>query len=312
MRDILDFWSDGEHSRFETKGAKRITQRLKITELSRNICFGDKGGGSAPQADPQIGKAALENAQLGKDWLSFAKEQYGVGNERQSEIDKLTNQVTQQQLDTQDKSNARADEQWQQYNQRFAPIEQQVATEAMNYDSPEKQAEAAGQARADVQSAADTQRQITQRTAAAQGINPGSGRYAGVDRAAELTTAVQAAGAENKARDTVKNMGIMLRKDAASLGRGMTGTAAQSYGVGLNAGNSAVGNITSANQSWANNNAAMAQGFQGNIGANNSAASILNQQYGNQVNAYNAQQQAESQSAAGIGSMVGTLGAAFL
>jgi hypothetical protein len=50
----------------------------------------------------------------------------------------------------------------------------------------------------------------------------------------------------------------------------------------------------------------MTQGFSGAIGANNSAGSMLNNLYGNQLSAWGQQQQANATSSAGIGQMIGT------
>ena len=56
----------------------------------------------------------------------------------------------------------------------------------------------------------------------------------------------------------------------------------------------------------------MNQGFNTAISGNNSAGSILNSQYGNQINAWNAQQQSNAAGSAGFGNMIGTLGAAYM
>lgn len=265
-----------------------------------------KDGGDPPAPDPAVGRAALENMELGREWLDFAKQQYGVANDRQAKTDALTNKVVNQQVATQDKSNARADEQWNQYKTVFQPAETKSVEEAMQYDSPEKQAAAAAEARADVARNLDLQRGAQERNMASMGINPTSGRYAGIDRSTSLTGALAQAGAENSARDKTRQMGIMLRKDAAALGRNLPGTAAQSYGVGLQAGNSAVGNNASANTGFYQANNVMTSGFGGAMSGNSSGAGMLNTQYGNQLQGWAAQQQANSASSAGIGNLVGT------
>lgn len=90
-----------------------------------------KGGGSAPAPDPLIGQAAMENAQLGKEWLSFAKEQFAVGNERQEVTDALTGRVIEQQLESQDKAAKRSDQQWSDYNAMYRPIERMNMLDAL-------------------------------------------------------------------------------------------------------------------------------------------------------------------------------------
>lgn len=92
---------------------------------------GGKGGGSAPKPDPQIGAAALRQAQLGEDWLAFAKEQFGIANERQQGLDELTRRIGESQLATQDmvnqwaqedRTSAMADREWA-LGQRDAALE---------------------------------------------------------------------------------------------------------------------------------------------------------------------------------------------
>ena len=57
-----------------------------------------KGGGGAPSPDPQIGAAALKQAQTGEQWLQYATDQAAIANKRQAGVDKLANQVTTTQL----------------------------------------------------------------------------------------------------------------------------------------------------------------------------------------------------------------------
>lgn len=428
-----------------------------------------KGGGSAPAPDPLIGQAAMENAQLGKEWLAFAKEQFAVGNERQEITDALTGRVIEQQLEAQDKAAKRSDQQWSDYNAMYRPIErmnmldalgaqnmtdeqvmelinsqntnelsrlqaeyeaniaainakpgQSVITtsstsggmskeqansiaraitglsqaEIMAQKSPgfakplrttkvddesasiaakreeitkalmaggqqaqeiqkvidgltpeqrqamvdaetkrfeaqkaslsdvseqvmaQRQAgrvaegNAAAEAKADVVANYGQQKEMAARQMASMGVNPTSGKFAGVTRAQDTNAALAAAGAQNNARQMVRQQGIALRADQANYGRGGTSVAAQQAGIGLNSGNSAVANNASANGNFYQNAGIMNQGFHGNIGANTSAGNMLNTLYGNQVQAWSAEQQANATSAAGIGSMVGTVAGA--
>ena len=341
-----------------------------------------KGGGSAPAPDPLIGQAAMENAQLGKEWLSFAKEQFAVGNERQEITDSLSGRVIEQQLESQDKAAKRSDQQWSDYNAMYRPIERmnmldalgaqnmtdEQVMELMNsqntnelsrlqaeYDAniaainekhgqnsvdattmidaetkrfeaqkasisdvsnqvmAQRQAgrvaegNAASEAKADVVANYGQQKEMAARQMASMGVNPASGKFAGVTRAQDTNAALAAAGAQNNARQMVRQQGIALRADQANYGRGGSSVAAQQAGIGLNSGNSAVANNASANGNFYQNAGIMNQGFQGNIGANTSAGNMLNTLYGNQVQAWSAEQQANATSAAGIGSMVGTI-----
>lgn len=344
-----------------------------------------KGGGSAPAPDPLIGQAAMENAQLGKEWLSFAKEQFAVGNERQEITDALTGRVVEQQLESQDKAAKRSDQQWSDYNAMYRPIERMNMLDALGaqnmtdeqvmeltnsqntnelsrlqaeYDAniaainekhgqnsvdattmidaetkrfeaqkasisdvsnqvmAQRQAgrvaegNAASEAKADVVANYGQQKEMAARQMASMGVNPASGKFAGVTRAQDTNAALAAAGAQNNARTMVRQQGIALRADQANYGRGGSSVAAQQAGIGLNSGNSAVANNASANGNFYQNAGIMNQGFQGSIGANTSAGNMLNTLYGNQVQAWSAEQQANATSSAGIGSMIGTLGGA--
>lgn len=271
---------------------------------------GKGGGGSAPAPDPNIGSAALENVQLGKDWLAFAKEQFADGNERQTATDILNTKVINQQLETQEEANRIAKADRDRTEQVFQPLEDNFVKTAQEFDTPAKQAEAAAAAKADVLANTTIQQQSNQRQMASMGIRPDSGRFAGITRAQDTNTALAAAGAQNNARTMIRDKGLALKSDAINIGKGLPSSTISAYGLGTNSGNSAVANNASGNANFFQNQGVMGQGFQGAIGANNSAGNILGNLYGNQLSAWQAQQQANATSSAGIGSLVGTLGGA--
>ena len=274
--------------------------------------MGGKSRASAPAPDPQIGEAARENVELGRDWLSFAKDQFAEGNRRQEATDALNTRVIQQQLQTQDEANAWAREDRNRTKQTFQPVEDAFIKTAQEFDTPAKQAEAAAQARADVLANAAVQDQANTRQMMAMGVRPDSGRFAGINRATDMNTALAAAGAQNNARQIVRDKGLALKADAINMGKGLASSTAAAYGIGNNSGNSAVANNASGNANFFQNQGVMSQGFNGAIGANNSAGSMLNNLYGNQLQAWSAQQQANATSSAGLGSMIGTIGGGLL
>lgn len=275
--------------------------------------YGGKGGGGpAPTPDPAIGQAALANVELGKDWLGFARDQFDQGNIRQAATDALNTKVINQQLNTQDQANTWAQQDRARTLNTFQPVEDAFVKTAQEFDTPAKQAEAAAAAKADVMGSAAVQQQASQRNMASMGISPTSGRFAGITRAQDTNTALASAGAQNNARTMVRDKGLALKADAVNMGKGLASSTAAAYGIGTNAGNSAVGNNATANAQFNQNGQVMGQGFAGNIGANSSAGSMLGNLYGNQLNAWSQQQQANATSSAGIGSLVGTLGAAAI
>lgn len=266
-----------------------------------------KGAGSAPAPDPNIGKAAMKEAETGEAWLKFAKDQFAVGNERQKDIDALTKQVTQAQIDSMTDANARADQQWKRYTDVFQPLQDQYIDEAKNWGSADRENQMAAEAKADVMGNAAVAKAQNERQMASLGVNPTSGRFAGVERANDTTTALAAAGAQNQARTQVRTQALALKEGLANMGQGATATSAQQMGLGLNAGQAAVGSTATGQQLWQGNNAIMGQGFQGAMQGYQGQASALNQQYQNQLAGWQAQQQASSANAAGLMSGIGSL-----
>lgn len=270
------------------------------------LMFKKGGGGSSPQPDPQIGQAALMQAQTGQQWLDFAREQFNVGNVRQDKIDALTNQVTEAQLKGMTDANARADQQWKRYQEVFLPAQDKYIDEAMNWDSEERQANLAAEAKADVLSNAASAKASNARNMASMGIDPTSGRYAGVDRGGDLATALASAGAQNTVRNQVRTQGLALKEGVANMAQGATSTAAQQSGLGLNSGNSATANAFGANQQWMANNQQMNQGFQGAMQGYAGQANTLTGLYNAEQSAYNAKQQASATNSAGLMQGLGT------
>lgn len=274
-----------------------------------------KGGGSAPSPDPAIGQAALKEAQLGEEWLKFSQEQFAVANERQKEQDKLANEVTKNQLDASKQAQGWATEDRQRYQDTYVPLENDFIDQAKNWDSAARQDKLAGEAKADVLINASQQRGATQRQMAGMGVSPTSGRYAGVDRAQETATALSAAGAQNTARNTVRNQAVDMKANAINMGKGMAVNPATSLGLGVNSGSAAYGTTAANNQQSAGNSAIVGQGIQGAMNGYNSQAGILNQQYQGQLSAWQAQQQAAGANSSGlmsgIGSMAGMAMVAF-
>jgi len=95
-------------------------------------------------------------------------------------------------------------------------------------------------------------------------------------------------------------------------GLGAAGVGYQGLGVGLTAGNSAVGNQGAGQSSFIANNGIMGQGFSGGMQGYANQGNILSNLYGNQLQAWGMQNQANAQSSAGLGSMIGTIGGAAL
>ncbi len=270
-----------------------------------------KGSSSAPDPDPNIGRAALMQAETGEKWLSFAKDAFSVSQDRQKELDALTKQVTTQQLGiATDQANwSRADR--ERYETKFKPIEDQFVAEASNYATPERQAEAAAEARADVQTAAANARATNERQASSMGINPASGRFAGIQATTDMNATLAEASAANMARSTVRDKGLALKADVANLGRGLPAQAAAGAGSSVAASGTALSGNQATNAQALAAPGIVSQGYSGAMQGYAGMGSTLNQQYGLQLDAWKAEQQMKAQSASGIGSFLGGIAGMF-
>lgn len=258
---------------------------------------------SAPSPDPRIGQAALKQAQLGEEWLGFAREQFEIGNERQKKFDAITGEVGAEQLEMMRRANDWSVSDRQRYEEQFRPIEDRMVQDAQTYDSPERQAALAAEAKADVMSNAQQAREQTQRQMASMGLDPRSGRFQGIDRASEIQTGLAAAGAQNRARSQVRREGRALRADVANMGRGLPSQAAAGAGLGLSAGGAAVNTNQASNANFYANQGIMGQGYGGAMQGQAGMASGLNQQYQNEMQTWNAQNQASGALWQGVGQL---------
>lgn len=263
-----------------------------------------------------IAAANAESARYAKEAadndLAFRKQVYGESQPQQQQLYGLASRVAESQLADAATSRGRSQTQWDQYQGTFRPIEERMAQEAMAYGGQADQDRQAAQAVADARAQAGIARGISSRAMAAMGINPNSGRFAGMDRAQQLQEAGMAAGGANTARIVARDKGIGLRAGAAAFGRNQVNTAGQMTGLATASGTSSVGNQNAGFMSGLPY-AQFASGATGNqiagaglgINANLGLAGL-------QQSGYNAGVQAQSQEAAGLGQFLGTAGALAL
>ena len=77
---------------------------------------------------------------------------------------------------------------------------------------------------------------------AGMGVNPNSGRFAGLTSARSIANAAATAGAMDNARESEKNLGFAKKLDVSGVFRGLPGVSQGAYSVANQSGNSAVGN----------------------------------------------------------------------
>lgn len=263
------------------------------------------------------------------------------------------------------------------YQNLFRPVQDRIVNDSMTWDSNDRLESEAGKAKADIVANAAQQRQAQQRQMASMGVNPNSGRFAGVERATDTLTALGAAGAQNASRDNVRAQGIQMRGQAAQLGQqvlangqqanqmsmdatsraqaarqsgtqlamgaknlglaaagvgntsaglssgaqagGNAGLSLSQQGAGYaglgaaaNLGGSAIGATQAGTAGWNATNGVMQNGFGAGMAGNSSGAGIASSLYGQQLNAWGMQQQANASNGSTLGSLVGTGASLYL
>lgn len=189
------------------------------------------GGAQSYKPDKKIGKAAMEQAEIGRDYLSWTKDRAKT-TDAWAAADRARSIKT------------------------FRPLEDKFIRDAQIHDSAGRLRQAAQEARADVMAGARVAREGESREMAAMGIDPRGGRYRSIRRASSMATGLAAAGASNLARNRVRSEGVALRGDAVNMGRGLAVNPLSSFA----AGSSGVASGTSAAQGGLQSQAQILQG----------------------------------------------------
>lgn len=172
------------------------------------------------------------------------------------------------------------------YQDTFIPLEDRFIAEAQGYDSPERKAKAATEAVADVRQQQMIAQAGNERRMASMGVNPASGRFAGEERRADTAGALAAAGAANTARRQVEATGDAMRANAINLGKGLAVNPGTAMGL---------------------SNGAASSGFSGAMQGYQTQGSLLNTQFQQQMDVYNAKQAQQGMLGQAVGSVVGAL-----
>lgn len=219
------------------------------------------GGGSAPEPDKNIGRAALKSAKTGEAMLAWMQDQAAITNEWAADDRAREVEV-------------------------FRPLQDAFIQEAATWDSAARKNEVAQQAVADVRQQTANAEAGRVRQAMAMGINPNSSRFMAAGRSAALDAGLAAAGAQNMARRRVEQEAEGKRANAINMGAGLAVNPGTSMGLSngaLQAGGSA---------------AMTGYGQQG---------SLLNTQYNQQLQSWQANQNSMSSMMGGLGTVAGIM-----
>lgn len=131
-----------------------------------------------------------------------------------------------------------AREQWDTYKETYQPLERRLVADAQNFDSPERYAEAAGEAAADVNNQFGLARERLSRQ---PGFDPSSAAAQSSMVGLELSQAAAGATGQNAARRNIRDTAWARKVDAMSLGKGLPAQASSMLSSSANT----MGNIAS-------------------------------------------------------------------
>lgn len=236
---------------------------------------GGGGGNSAAQ-----NYTAMMQAQLSQEQLNWAKQIYASeAPQREAAVD-LGNQVSQAQVDQMRQQTAIAAQAQEDYNNIYRPLEQGLAADAQNYDTPERRAAASAEAVASVEKNLASQRAGTMRELERSGVDPSSGKIAALQGSMDLGAAKAKAGAGNAASKAIETVGYARKMDAASLGRGIASSQGTNAALASSLGASAMGTQQQILAAQAQGQAGMQQAYQTGISGLGQAGSQFGQMAG--------------------------------
>ena len=199
----------------------------------------------APLAEASA-EAARIQSELGREQLAFARDQY----ERTAP---MLESVANQQMRAQDEQMQQARDYYDYQTSTFRPLERSIVQDAERFNTEAYREQLASQAAADAGRAFGISQQQNQRAMASMGVNPNSGRFAGMQNASGLQQAAMRANAMTGTRQQAEQMGYARQLDAAGLGRGLAGASLGAYGGATGAGSAAGQSAQSAGQNYMRN-----------------------------------------------------------
>jgi hypothetical protein len=191
-------------------------------------------------------EAAAIMTGLGREQLAFAREQY----ERSAPI---LEGIANSQIAAQNEQMEMARDYYDYQRDTFRPLEESIVADAQNFNTEAYREQLASQAAADAGLAFGRTQRANERAMASMGVNPNSGRFAGVNAASNLGLAANRAAAMTGTRRQAEQLGYARSLDAAGLGRNLSGASLAAYGGATASGSAAGSNAQSAGQNYMGN-----------------------------------------------------------
>lgn len=197
-----------------------------------------------------LAQASKESAQimagLGREQLDFAREQYNA-------VAPLMRDIAEMQMSAQRQQMEQGADYYNYLRETYRPLERSIVDQAREFNTDAYREQLATRAAADVGLAFDNTRAMNERAMASMGVNPNSGRFAGMTNAATLSQAATRAGLMTGTRQQAEQIGYARSLDAAGLGRNLSGASLAAYGGANQSGLGAGSSLQSAGQNYIGN-----------------------------------------------------------
>lgn len=267
-----------------------------------------KSSAPAPTADPNIGLAQKQLADISQRYLSnWESEVWPTMKAATLKQEARADEQFALDKATQEKQLQAADIAMKEYTEKGTPLRNEIYAAAEKAGGAGDQERQAALAMGDVATQMANAKAASERQMQAYGINPNSGVYQGTANANQVMGAAAGAAAATKARDAAVQLGWAKKMDAAALAQGQYGNQASATQLGLYAGNQALSSGQTGVANAGAMGASMAQGYGGAMTGWGQVGQLGVGKYNADVNAYSAQQNANAGASAGIGSAVGSV-----
>ncbi len=275
--------------------------------LASGLMLADMGKGDSPPPPDYspLANASTESAQImaaqGDRVLAETTRQYDKNME-------VAAPVIAAQLGIMRDTNEQGQDYYDYMKGTFRPVEEGLVKDANEFSTAGAKEGFARKAVADLESAQAREQVQSDRAMASMGVNPNSGRFAGMNRMQAIMNAGTRAGAATNARERADALGFAKRMDVVGIGRNLPGASSASYQVATGAGNSAVGNQMAPSGQLLNGMAQGAgitgQGLQMKQQGLSTIAGLQSQNYNAAL--------ANDSGGSGLVGLMGTLGGAYL
>ncbi len=199
------------------------------------------GGASAPDYSSMISAAHAQEQHYGtimNEQLGFAQ---GAHDTNLPTYQQFTNAALRNQQAAGDFSQS----QEALYNKYYAPLQADFVNKVQNFDTPESEQLAAGQAMGAVHDQYQAAGDAAERQLESFGVDPSAGRFAGLDRAVKIGEAGAQAGAGTQAIQNRITTGLGLEATGANIGQSIPGQVTGAINTATGAGAGGVNATTS-------------------------------------------------------------------